>query len=412
MATHSGTHRNALRGTLALPALVKRRKILFVKDALAYPRVSGHDVPCFEMVRALRALGHDVALATAAPLHEETKAALDAPWFSLAGQPHSGKTYAAPLSYLQERFRSYWGVSTDIIENVARTAAEFHTDVIVGVGLDALPFIAGTRDCLRVWYAADEWVLHHLTLVRPLQTRTYPHLQAAFTKGLYERCYASSVDRAWVVSSKEQSAMRRFAGFKNVDIVANGVDTEFFTPSAEEPEPHSAVFWGRLDFGPNLQALEWFCDRIWPLVRLQVPSARFTIMGFNADPEVLAYASRPGIAVTTDVPDIRPVVAMNQIALLPMISGGGIKNKLLEAAALGKAIVCTSISCGGLRGVPPAMIVDDEKAWVDAIVTLWRDRIARQRLESAARAWILQSHTWDAAAREAMIGIEASLTER
>ena len=73
MATHSGTHRNTLRGTLALPALVKRRKILFVKDALAYPRVSGHDVPCFEMVRALRALGHDVALATAAPLHEETK---------------------------------------------------------------------------------------------------------------------------------------------------------------------------------------------------------------------------------------------------------------------------------------------------------------------------------------------------
>jgi glycosyltransferase involved in cell wall biosynthesis len=116
--------------------------------------------------------------------------------------------------------------------------------------------------------------------------------------------------------------------------------------------------------------------------------------------------------VTTDVPDIRPTVAAHQIALLPMISGGGIKNKLLEAAALGKAIVCTSISCGGLRGTPPVIVVDDEQAWVDALVTLWQDRIARQNLERDARAWILKSHTWEAAAREAMRGLDASLAER
>jgi glycosyltransferase involved in cell wall biosynthesis len=385
-----------------------RRKILFVKHELAYPRVSGHDVPCFELARSLRGLGHEVALATVLPLSQQSHADLNVPWFSLAGPTDNGS--APPrLSYWQERFRSYWGISTDVIQNVTRTAADFGAEVVIGVGLDAPPFIAGLQDRLRVWYAADEWVIHHLSLFRPTQRRTYPQLRAALIKGLYERSYSSSIDRALVVSSPEQRAMRRYAGIKNVDVVANGVDTEFFKPSAIVPEPHSAVFWGRLDFGPNLQALEWFCDRIWPLVRSRVPTATFTVMGFNAEPEVLAYGNRPGIEVKTDVPDIRSIVAANQIALLPMVSGGGIKNKLLEAAAMGKAIVCTTRSCGGLRSAPPAVVVDDEHAWADAIVALWQDSSARQDLERSARAWILQSHTWEAAAREVMRGIEESL---
>lgn len=389
----------------------QRRRILFVKQSLAYPRVSGDDVPCFELARALRTLGHDVALATALPLHDATQAALGVPWFSLAGQP-AHRTGGTKLTYLQERFRSFWGVPTEAIELVAQTAADFGADAVIGVGLDAMPLMAATRDAVRVWYAADEWILHHLSLFRPFQRSTYGELRAALLKGLYERCYAAAVDRAWVVSAREQHAMRRYAGITNVDVVANGVDTEYFAPSTVVPDEHSAAFWGRLDFGPNLQALEWFCNRIWPAVRARVPSARLIIMGFNPAPEVRERAGRDGIELWANVPDIRPIVAANQVALLPMISGGGIKNKLLEAAALGKAIVCTSRACGGLRGIPPAVLVDDEQGWVDAITTLWHNQDQRRDLERAARAWILEHHTWEAAALEAVAGLDASFAAR
>ena len=63
--------------------------------------------------------------------------------------------------------------------------------------------------------------------------------------------------------------------------VPNGVDSDHFLP-AEGPEAdHSCVFWGRLDFGPNIQAIQWFCNRVWPAVRRQVSDATFTIIGFN-----------------------------------------------------------------------------------------------------------------------------------
>jgi glycosyltransferase involved in cell wall biosynthesis len=389
-----------------------RHRILFVKHELAFPRASGHDIRCFEMARALRLLGHEVALATVAPMHEPTRDQLDMPWFSLSGAIDDGAVQAAPLTYLQQRFRSYWGVPAEHIEQVARVAARFGADVTVGVGLDVLPLLAGTTDCVRVWYAADEWVLHHLTLFQPSRTGTYAELREALIKGLYERAYASSIDRAWVVSSKEQRAMRRYAGIAQVDVVPNGVDTAYYAPGVATPARHSAVFWGRLDFGPNLQALEWFCDRIWPAIRARVPDAQLTIMGFNAAPVVRARAGRDGIALHTDVEDIRPIVAANQVAVLPMISGGGIKNKLLEAAALRKAVVCTSMACSGLRGTPPATVVDDEGDWADAIVGLWNDDGRRAALEQSARSWVIEHHTWHAAARDVMRGLEAAIAQR
>src|SRR5690606_11188209 len=113
---------------------------------------------------------------------------------------------------------------------------------------------------VRVWYAADEWVWHHLTQLRPGAPRTWGELRQAALKGAYERAHAGVVDRAWVVSETEARAMRWLAGMRTVDVLPNGVDASYYAPVAREREiPHSAIFWGRLDFGPNVQALEWFC---------------------------------------------------------------------------------------------------------------------------------------------------------
>ena len=393
------------------PVSPRPYRLLFVKQQLAHPRASGHDIRCFEMLRAFRKLGHDVALATIEPCDAVTRNELGVPLFSLLQEQSQGKE-APPLRYWQERFRSYWGIPKTTIAAVSRIAAQFDADAVIGLGLDVLPILAGAGDRGKVWYAGDEWVTHHLSQFKPLEIGTYGELRAALVKGLYQRAFAGSLERAWVVSSTEQRAMQRWGGVAHVDAIANGVDTDFFTPQHEELIDCSAIFWGRLDFGPNIHAIDWLCDRIWPQVLARVPSARLTIMGFNASPAVMARAAMPGVEIRTDVPDIRPYVGRHQVALLPMVSGGGIKNKLLEAAALGKAIVCTSMACSGLRGTPPAVIVDDEREWVDAITRLWTSPAERQQLETSARAWILDSHTWEAAAREALRGLDQSRPRR
>src|SRR5262249_27140141 len=149
-------------------------------------------------------------------------------------------------------------------------------------------------------------------------------------KGLYERVHRRVVDRVWVVSQSDRRAMRWLAGMRSVDVVTLGVDTDFFAPGPETPVPRTAVFWGRLDFGPNVQALQWFCRRVWPLVRRRVPDARFTIVGFRPTDAVLDVTKIDGVSLAADLADLRPTVRRHEVAVLPFVSGRGVKNKLLE----------------------------------------------------------------------------------
>jgi len=386
-------------------------RILFIKHALVYPRTTGHDIRCFEMLRAFHRLGHHVALATVAPSDLEALEEIGIPCFSLSDTSANGQHSKTALSYRQERFRSFWGISEDVIRAIPKVADRFEADVVVGLGLDILAHLANAGDRVKVWYAADEFIVHHLSQVKLWNPRTYSSLTDAAMMGFYERSFASALDRVWVVSATEQWPMRSLAGVRNVDVIANGVDTEYFAPSQVLSVANSAVFWGRLDFGPNIQALDWFCQRIWPEVRRRVPTAVLTVMGFSAGQQVRALADSPGIRLVCDAPDIRSVVAENRIAILPMISGGGIKNKLLEAAAMGKAIVCTSRALGGLRSTPPAVVADNENEWVESLVRLWGSDDERHSLEKSARSWILEHHTWEAAARDALRGLDGSLAE-
>jgi glycosyltransferase involved in cell wall biosynthesis len=393
-------------------------RLLFVKEALAWPRTSGHDVHCFHMMRALQDLGHGVSLATLRRPDPEAVRGLALEHVDvLDGEAAAGENGAEtlPLSKLQERFRSYWGISPQRVRRVGHLARQQKTDAVVVVGLSVLPYLGAVDGSLRVWYAADEWAWHHLSQVRLIRPRTWGNVRQAFVKGLYERAYRSRLDRVWVVSEADRRAMRWVAGVRDLDVLPNGVDADHYAPAGSRDEVgRSCVFWGRLDFGPNIQALEWFCGRVWPVLRRQVPDARFTIYGFQPTDPVRALAGRDGVDLIPDLPDLRPEVGRHQIVVLPFVSGGGIKNKLLEAAGMGKAIVCTPRACGGLRadGPPPLVTARSVGDWVGAVTQLWSDEGGRRRLGEQARRWVVEHHTWKAAAQTALRGLEASLGGR
>jgi glycosyltransferase involved in cell wall biosynthesis len=383
-------------------------RLLFVKEALAWPRSSGHDVHCYHMMRALGRLGHEVALATARPV---VPGAVDglalARLDCLADAPAGGPPVG--LSRLQERFRSYWGVDPGRIRAVGRVAQEWGADAVVAVGLGVLPYLGAVEGARRVWYAADEWAWHHLSQVRWSRPATWGNVRDALVKGLYERAYAPLLDRVWVVTEADRRAMRWVAGTARLDVLPNGVDADHYRPRDVAEEERTCTFWGRLDFGPNLQALEWFLRRVWPRVRRAAPDARFTAYGFRPPAEVRALSGRDGVEVVADLPDLRGEVARHPLVVLPFVSGGGIKNKLLEAAAMGKAVVCTPRTCGGLRsdGPLPLRVARSPRRWAREILALWADGPGRRRLGAAAREWVVKHHTWEAAARAALAGLGA-----
>ncbi|MDB5311378.1 MAG: mshA 3 [Gemmataceae bacterium] len=387
-------------------------RLLFVKDSLQWPRSSGHDVHCFNMMRALSQLGHEVGLLTASDPVPEAVAGL--PLCLRRVFPSAGDVVEGPepiLSRLQEKFRSYWGIDPQRIRAVGRAAADMAADAVVVVGLNVLPYLGAVKDRLRIWYAADEWFWHHASQVKLLKPGTWREMRQAVLKGLYERAYSSLLDRVWVVTDADRRAMRWVAGVRGVDVLPNGVDSEHFRPIDVSQQERSCAFWGRLDFGPNVQALEWFCARIWPRVRREHPDARFTVYGFQPTPPVRALTGRDGIELVPDLPDLRNEVARHAVVVLPFVSGGGIKNKLLEAAGMGKAVVCSPAAWNGLRNPTEShmILARTPGEWVRGLSELWADPARRAAAGEGARRWVLEHHSWEAAARDAVAGLEKSL---
>ena len=376
-------------------------RLLFVKERLAWPRTSGHDVHTYYMMQSIQRLGHEVALVARDRVPEAVEGLPLAASWTLSELPDAGPL---PTTRLQAKFLSYWGIDRRDLGAVASAVARFNADVLVPVGLDGLPYVAAAGNARAVWYAADEWFLHHMSLVKVTQPATWQHVKPAFIKLLYERAFAPLVDRVWVVSEADRRAAVRWAGMPRADVLPNGVDTGYFAPAGAggDTKHCSCVFWGRLDFEPNIDAMNWFLNTAWPLVRRQHPHALLRVIGANPGPEAQAWREVPGVELHTDVPDLRPLLRDMQVAVLPFVSGAGIKNKLLEAAALAKPVICTPRSLGGLRGSPPLTTASEPAEWSASLHRLWLDAELRASNGSAGRRWVIENHACETSARTAM----------
>ena len=385
-------------------------QLLVYKSDMAWPRRSGHDVHTFEMMRCWAASGHAVHLATAIPPLKRAIEGIGIKSMTCLRE-YARSQRSSPIANkgLARRYARYWGIPDADIRSVGQIASEISADAVIASGLDSLPLLSSVSKSIRIWYAADEWLWHHLSLMHWRDLSTWRELKIGLVKGLYEWSHRGLLDRIWVVSETDKRAMRMVSGVQNVDIISNGVDVEYFKPyQTGNEKPCSAIFWGRLDFDPNIQALNWFSTNVWPLLSKNHPQALFTIIGAHPDKRVLKLESKPGILVLGDVDDLRPLAARHQLVVLPFVSGGGIKNKLLEAAALGKPIVCSPVGAGGLRGSPPLCVCRTPAEWLTTIESIWEQPDQRNALGSAARDWVCLEHTWAQSAQAALKTIIAS----
>ena len=391
-------------------------RLLFMKGRLAWPRAAGHDVFCYHFMQALAEQGHAVSLATIDCPAPEAVQGLALERVELLDEPPAAEAGDSPpigLSHMQERYRNYWGVKEDRVRAVGLVARACRADAVIVVGLDVLPYLGAVENALRIWYAGDEWAWHHLSQAQLLRPSTWDNYNQALVKGLYERAYGPLLDAVWVVSETDRRWMRWVTGAR-VDILPYGVNGEHFAPRERPQRPRSCAFWGRLDFGPNLQALEWFCGRVWPFVRRTHPDATFTIYGFQPTPRARVLASAPGISLVPNLPDLRDEIAAQEVVVLPFVSGGGIKNKLLEAAAMGKTIICTPHACTGLQGSLDGALRQARTPadWVRELSALWADADLRCRVGDGARRWVGANHTWRTMARSACERLESTRGQR
>lgn len=136
----------------------------------------------------------------------------------------------------------------------------------------------------------------------------------------------------------------------NVAVIPNGVDIDYFKSSGIQSEKQSLVFAGDLSWYPNREAMIYFSSKVWPLLVAKMPDVRMTVIGKKPPEELKRLAETDNrFTVTGFVDDVRPYIEKAAVYVCPIMNGGGTKLKVLDALAMGKAIVAHPIACEGIE---------------------------------------------------------------
>jgi len=215
----------------------------------------------------------------------------------------------------------------------------------------------------------------------------------------FEAGACRTADQVIAVSPADRQALLEIAPEARIAVVPNGVDTAHYAPlpPLSEARPPTLVFTGRMDFRPNVDAVQWFCREIWPHIRAAVPRARFQVVGRGPTPAVQALGERPGVEIVGEVTDDRPFIGQADLYVLPMRFGGGIRFKLLQALAMERAVVSTPLGAEGVEGlcdgehIALAASAQDLAGWA---VALLQQPEVRHRLGRAGRDLVAARYDW------------------
>ncbi|MEO8062843.1 MAG: TIGR03087 family PEP-CTERM/XrtA system glycosyltransferase [Pseudomonadota bacterium] len=223
----------------------------------------------------------------------------------------------------------------------------------------------------------------------------------------YERRIAGAFDHLFLVSAQEREYMPAGARLDHLQALSNGVDLEYFSPhgaprALERGGAPTLVFTGVMDYWPNVQGVQWFADEVLPLIRAKLPEVRFIIVGSKPTEAVLKLRARPGIEVTGFVDDVRVYVSAAALCVVPLKIARGLQNKVLEAMAMGKTVVCTSQSLEGIRARDGVEVVVAEEApeFAAQVVSLLGQPERAGEIGRQARRCMERGYSWEANLRQ------------
>ena len=206
-----------------------------------------------------------------------------------------------------------------------------------------------------------------------------------------------------VVSDREQQKLLNWCPSARVNVIPNGVDTNFFSASlisnmqnnakSGAPKP-SILYVGAMDYHANIDGVTWFAREIWPEIAAKHPDLEFVIVGRRPSAAVRALASQR-IRVTGTVDDVRPFYASAVVVVAPLRVGGGTRLKILEAMAAGVPVVSTRLGAEGIEATPNLhLLLAENRAEMLAAIDQMTDPQKRSRLVSAAREFVTNRCDW------------------
>lgn len=381
-------------------ATLRPVRVLVASVFTPTPPLGGGEVHLLGLLRALRRL-HDVHIVCYGREIdvEGVEATLIAPPAHAAGWRRRVHIAAGLVGADPPTVASF--ASGGIVEATRKLLEGRHFDVVHVTHFEAGFLGRHLVEHPRVYVPIDSWALNlsERTLARHGALRLRDRVQLLAVER-FERRSLRAFPVTVVVSEADRGALQALVPSADVRVIANGVDADWFAPAATAQRPRPlVVFHGSLRYEPNVDAVRFLVRDVMPLVRERVGPVDVRVVGRAPVPEVLALAG-PGVEIHADIPDLRRLVSEGTVAVIPLRFGSGVKNKVLEAAALGVPTVVTPQALSGLDLVngDELLVGDGAEGVSEALVRVLTDAALRDRLAAGGRRAVVDRWSWDMAA--------------
>ncbi len=214
----------------------------------------------------------------------------------------------------------------------------------------------------------------------------------------FEKWAYNKADYVTAVSEKDAAIISDDYGQKNVVVISNGVDLDYFRNKNPETQNNTLLFFGAMDYYPNIQAVCYFVEEIAPILIRKLPNFNFSVVGRNPDKKLFDLAQKLHyFSITGTVEDIRPYYKKAAIFVVPLKAGGGTRLKIIEAMAMEMPVISTTIGAESLQyedGVN-IIIANTPKQFSDEIIRLTKNPQLRMKMGKVARRLVEKYYGWE-----------------
>lgn len=376
--------------------------ILYVCHRFPYPPKRGGKIRPFNMIRHLTAQGHRVTVCSLVRSPDEAEEgrgiAAHCAAFEMGAvrEPVQFARMVANLPLLTPSSMGYF-YSADLQNRIRTLLSSQRFDLIFVHCSSVAQYVEDVQGIPKILDFGDmdsqKWLEYANYKPWPL---SWGYTLEGSKVLRAEKRLAAKFDLCTATTRAERETLDSYGTGARTDWFPNGVDAAFFSPTDEPYDPETISFIGRMDYYPNQECMQRFCDQVWPLLLTRRPGMKLLIVGADPSPEMRRLGERPGVTVTGSVPDVRPFVRRSAAMVAPLAIARGTQNKILEAMAMGVPVVTSSMAAGGVDAVPGEhlQVADTPAQLADAVLNMVLDRAERQRLSLNGRQRMLTNHDW------------------
>lgn len=391
--------------------------ILYLCHRFPYPPTRGGKIRPFNMIRHLHGEGHKVTVASLTRSDEESREAEGIRDYCedfIIEQVNSSAAMIRMLGSLPTSSPASMGYfySPRLKSRIKAALETTRFDLIFVHCSSVAPYVADVHAVPKMLDFGDmdsqKWMIYS-------KLRRFPMSIGYRLEGLKlqqaETVLAKKFDFCTCTTQAELDTLNSYGVPVPTDWFPNGVDTEYFKPTAEPYDPDVISFIGRMDYYPNQQCMMWFCKEVLPSICKQRPGSKLWIVGANPSKAILALGRLSNVTVTGSVDDVRPYVYRSAVNVAPLTIARGTQNKILESMAMGVPVVSSKQAAGGIDAVPNEHMLTASTAeeYQDVILGLMNNSKERERFACSGRARMLSHHNWENSMNKLSVLIEKCL---